>query len=331
MPPVKCVDCNKSVTKKVPGIECSKCRKWYHAECTGISKEKFAVLAETECIDWVCRKCNKNPKRLSLILPEIEESAGTPTAEESTEKLHIKALIKAEVTKILRAELGDIKASMQFSSDKIDEYEEKFAATEVIIKGVQGKLANTINNLQNLELKYQALEQRITLIEQEKLSAMLEITGIPTKPNEDVNSLVKSISENIQTSMEDVSSIKRVKKLLLSSKDGKNDKGLDKSTILLTMKNTEKRTTWITAGRETKLVSTTIDPSLKEERIHIREALTNPIKKLLWQAKQKLKGIYEFVWCKEGRILARKSGKSKVREIRNIMDIDKLLDGRLGD
>lgn len=326
MPPVKCVDCIKAVTKKLPGIECNKCHKWNHAECAGIPKDKFALLAETECIDWVCRKCNKNPKRLSLILPGTEENFITPTAEEPMDKLQIAALIKSEVTKMLRAELGDLKASLQFSSDKLDEYEEKFAATEVIIKGIQGKLANTLNNFHNLELKYQALEQRIALTEQEKLSATVEIAGIPMKPNENVASIVKSISENIQTSMEDVSSIKRIKKMSLSSKDGKNDSGLDKSTILLTMKNTEKRTTWINAGREAKLVSTKIDPSLKEERVHIREALTNPIKKLLWQSKQMLKGTYEFVWCKEGRVLARKSEKSKVREIRCVTDIDKLLD-----
>lgn len=331
MPPVKCTDCNKSITKKLPGIECNKCRKWYHAECAGITKEKFSLLADTECIEWVCRKCNKNLKRLSLILPDVEESPVAAFAEELMDKQQISVMIRSEVAKILRTELGELKASIQFSSDKVDEYEEKFAATEEIIKGLQNKLANAINNYHNLELKYQALDQRITSIEQEKFSAMVEIAGIPTKPNEDVTNIVKTISENMQTSMEDVSSIKRIKKLSPTSTDGKKDSAIDKSTILLTMKNEQKKNTWINAGRMAKLVSTNIDPFLKEERIHIREALTNSIKRLLWQAKQKLKGTYEFVWCKEGRILARKAEKSKVREIRSMMDIDKLLENKLGN
>lgn len=330
MPPVKCTDCNKSVTKKLPGIECSKCNKWRHADCAGISSDKFVLLANTECIDWVCRKCNKNPKRLSLILPDIEESPNT-SEEEVIGKQQIIAMVRSEVTKILRTELGEIQASMQFSSDKIDEYEEKFSATEEIIKGLQSKLANAINNYHNLDLKYQAMEQRITMMEQEKLSATVEIAGIPMKPNEDVINIVKIISENIQASMEDVSSIKRVKKLSSISTGGGKDSGLDKSTILLTMKNEENRNAWINAGREANLINTTVDPSLKVERIYIREALTTPIRKLLWQAKQKLRSTFKFVWYKDGRILARKDEKSKVREIRNIMDIDRLLENKLGN
>lgn len=327
MPPVKCIECNKSVTKKLPGIECSKCRKWRHADCAGISNEQIALLADTECIDWVCRKCNNNPRRLSVIMPDVEESPCTLSDELTVSKQQITTIIRNEVSKILKAELRDIKASTQFSSDKIDEYEEKIAATEEIIKGLQSKLANATNKYRHLELKYQALEQRLVTIEQEKLSAMVEIAGIPTKPNEDVTNIVKTISENIQTSMHDVSSIKRIKKLPPQLASGQKDVGIDKSTILLTMKNEEKKSTWITAGRQAKLLSTVVDPSLKEEKIHIREALTPPIKKLLWQAKQQLKGIYAFVWCKEGRILARKTEKSKVREIRNTTDLDKLLEG----
>lgn len=55
-------------------------------------------------------------------------------------------MIRSEVAKILRAELGEIKWSMQFSSHKKDECEEKFAGNKVIMKGLQGKLANAMNN-----------------------------------------------------------------------------------------------------------------------------------------------------------------------------------------
>lgn len=150
MPPVKCTDSNKSVTKILSGIECSKCNKCRHADCAAISNEKFALLANTGCMDWVCRKYNKNSKCLWLILPE---SPNTPIAEEQTMgKLQIAEMVRSEVTKILRTELEKIRR-MQFSSDKVDEYEEKFSPTEEIIKDYKANSPMLSITNHDLELK----------------------------------------------------------------------------------------------------------------------------------------------------------------------------------
>lgn len=66
---------------------------------------------------------------------------------------------------------------------------------------------------------------------------------------------------------------------ITKSHGDRKDIGLDKSTILLTMKNQERKNTWINTGRDATLLSTAVDPFLKEERIHIREVLTSSITK----------------------------------------------------
>lgn len=63
-----------------------------------------------------------------------------------------------------------------------------------------------------------------------------------------------------------------------------------------------------------------------EKQIFINEELTQPTRKLLNDAKKKLKiNNYKFIWITEGKVLAKKSETAKTHLIRNMYDVDELI------
>lgn len=319
---VKCIDCPRPVTKRLPGIECTKCKKWRHADCAGMSEDKFKHLVQTENVDWTCKKCNKNPKRLSVIIPDADEDlSGTPQEEKPISNSQLTMAIKAELKKMIKTELMPLQNSTQYSSDKIDDFEEKIAAYEEKLKSMQNKVTDLTNKCSNYELRCQALEQRVAELEQEKLVDTLEVAGVPPKPNENIDEIVKKIAETLKVPTE-VAESSRTKRRGNENSD-KPDAGY-KAPIVLKMKNTDHKKAWIAAGKIAQLKANSIDCSFGENRIFVREALTNHTKTLLWQTKEHLKQTYRFIWSKEGRILVKKDEQAKTINIRSTADIDRL-------
>lgn len=323
----KCTDCNKVITKRLPGIECSKCHKWRHAECTGIPPDKFDALITTECVDWVCRKCNKNPKRLSVIAPDFENEPITPITDVIDPKLQLASMVRTEVNKILKSEINDLRSSNQFFSDKIDEYEEKITAFNEIVKGLESKVLNLSNKNSNTELRCQALEQRVAELEQNKLDSTVEVAGIPKCKDENIGKLVTSISEKLGVPAHDVVASYRMNKKSHTKEEQTNNSGY-KSPIVVTLKDVGRRNAWVAAGRAAGLTAADFgsDPVFSSTaRLYVREALTHHMKNLLWQAKQRLKQAYRFVWCKDNKIFVRRDEREKIIIIRSISDIENLL------
>ncbi|CAK1595086.1 unnamed protein product [Parnassius mnemosyne] len=116
----------------------------------------------------------------------------------------------------------------------------------------------------------------------------------------------------------DIESIKRV--------PGKKEKP---GNIEITFKNETESTKWITAAKNSKLYAHDFMDNQAEatgkQIIYMREVLSYYNKKLLWEAKQKLKPTYKYVWYKRGIIRARKEEQSDIIIIRREEDIAKLL------
>ncbi|XP_037966839.2 uncharacterized protein LOC119691984 [Plutella xylostella] len=86
----KCAACTTLVTKKKPGLQCSKCKKWLHGTCAAISTDQLNALFLTESVEWMCKACTgkARPARLSCILPDAEEDEGvTDTEDASADKM----------------------------------------------------------------------------------------------------------------------------------------------------------------------------------------------------------------------------------------------------
>ena len=75
-----CTMCGKPVKSNQRGIECSRCEKWTHAKCCGVSPEEYLRLGECEDELWYCPSCwtSELPFFNCSTMSEMSETAGTP-------------------------------------------------------------------------------------------------------------------------------------------------------------------------------------------------------------------------------------------------------------
>ncbi|CAB3246500.1 unnamed protein product [Arctia plantaginis] len=202
------------VTKKSPGIQCSKCSKWLHASCASITTEQLNTLHSTDAVNWRCRSCtgSAKPRRLSCILPDAEEEENTDTEMiDNNITQRILKDIRREVRDIMRQEL---QSTLQFYSDKIDEYEKKIHIYEGNLKAVENQSLEIKNKFKNMELKYDVLEQKLHAIEQSQLANYVEVCGISEKTLSRPSAIVVSLKEGCREEWLQV-----IKPLTITGKD----------------------------------------------------------------------------------------------------------------
>ncbi|KAG8260204.1 hypothetical protein J6590_102074, partial [Homalodisca vitripennis] len=103
--------------------------------------------------------------------------------------------------------------------------------------------------------------------------------------------------------------------------------------IIVQFSNRQKRDAVLKKARDKnlKLKSTHFVPNAPETRIYVNGHLTTYFKEPLFEAK-KLKDIgYAFVWCKYGKVLARKTERGNVIQILSKSDVEKILKGNKSD
>ncbi|XP_049886842.1 uncharacterized protein LOC126381403 [Pectinophora gossypiella] len=219
-------------------------------------------------------------------------------------------------------ELDQIMKSVQHASDKIDEYEETIAATGEKIKVMERKQTALRNQCTHLETKVAALEQRLEVKDQAVLGESIEIAGIPVQDKENVLEIVKKVGELLQITSDDGTQVRGARRL--PARNGKT------GAIMVQLNSEGCKSQWVAAGRAASLVVSNVLPSSSgnaaTEAIYVREALTPRTKYLLSKAKRELKDAksFKFVWCKYGKVFARKSDSSKITWIRSDADIESL-------
>ncbi|CAH2210141.1 jg1043 [Pararge aegeria aegeria] len=193
--------------------------------------------------------------------------------------------------------------------------EQSIKAQDTKINTLDHKNQDLVNKTKHLELRVAVLEQGARQVEQNALSASLEIAGLPDFSPVELNNVITAVASKLDVDEGEIQSTQR-----LSS-------GMDKPcTILLELKSKNARNKWITASKEKSISVAQILPNVVKEkadnRVFIREALTKHVKTLLYNAKLKLCNSFQFVWCKDGKVCARKTNNSKIFYIRCLQDID---------
>lgn len=147
----KCAICAKLLTKKSPGLQCSKCNKWLHAPCASISADQLNVLHATNSVNWKCKTCCRGSKhkRLSCIISDTDGKEN-PDTESITplSGVHDKMMqqilqdIRNEVRQVIKDEL---QRTLEYYLDKINKYESKIQQYGKTMK----ELENRCTDLQN--------------------------------------------------------------------------------------------------------------------------------------------------------------------------------------
>ncbi|KAJ0179765.1 hypothetical protein K1T71_004356 [Dendrolimus kikuchii] len=322
----KCKSCNKVVTKKTPELECKRCGGTVHANtvCTELSNKQINLLKSADNLEWTCNDCKqKSPfRKSSFTAPEDETEDDDDTGSNKEDNLAINTSkllshISAEIEKSLKRELRETNQSLQFLSDKVDDYLELMETFKEKIKDLENKNCELMNKNKNLNTKIEALEQRINEIQQKQLAKQIEVAGIPMCEGENLKDIAKNLASKLNMKVDDIKMATRI-----YTKKGKQE------TILLKMKEELSAANWIGAARSKSLIASDVAPAIEasksSNKLFVRPALTQHSKNLLWKSEQALKDSYKYIWCKNGKVLVRKSEDSKILTLRSENDIANL-------
>lgn len=328
MAPKKCTTCNKSITLKSPALICSRCNKTVHSTpgCSKLTNKQLAALRNSDGLEWSCEECLSNASRRSSYFVTAEDSSD----EEEGQKGHsctalnetkLIANISRETQRIIKAEIGDLTTAVAHMNGQMADLEDIVRKQEGTIKSLVNKNIELLNKNKNLELRVTALEQHINEVDQKMLSGTLEIAGIPETPNQDVKEVVNKLAEKLEVNSVDIVAARRLQKPKDRPQPGH---------IVVEVRSSAVRTEWINSAKNMELTAGSILSTLPKDqttrRVFIREALTHRTKVLLYNAQQKLKDTYKYVWCKAGIIYVKKTDdKSRPHIIRSMADVDGLL------
>lgn len=252
-------------------------------------------------------------------MPETEEEETVenekPVLQNETAQQILKE-IRREVREVIRVEL---QTTLQFYSDKIDEYEDKVKEYEANMKAFETQCQDVKNNYRNLALKYDVLEQKLNEIEQNRMINCIELCGIDETTNEKPIEIAQIVCSKIGQDTEEIKSAYRKKKTIT------NVKGERTLQVIVATLKEGCREKWLDAA---KLIPLTAQDIGREgsAKIYLRESLAPATAFLLWKAKQELKetGLCKFVWCKTGRVLARKCENEKPLFIKSLRDVERI-------
>lgn len=331
----KCDRCNKPITKKNPGMECSKCEKIVHGtnQCSGLTSKQLAALRVADNLEWVCQECHQNTsKRRSFIIPEEDDDVD-PSSELLSDKrnqsvqINVKQLlsdIAQEVEMAVKREMRELTVSLQFHTEKMDDMVESMESLKQSIQELKKKNLDLVNKNTHLETRVGALEQRLQEMEQDKLASYLEITNVPHEENQNPMEIIKKLAMHIDAPIDEVEGAMR--------RTSRNDKP---GVIMIKLKSEKCQEKWLELykgkgkNENSKIRVRDILPNVQvliaNIPIYLNEALTPFNKRLLWNAKQELKEKYKYIWCRKGLIRVRQEGvNQKSVIVRNLDDIKKL-------
>ncbi|KAJ8717895.1 hypothetical protein PYW07_005825 [Mythimna separata] len=323
----RCVRCKKNVTKKLPGLECSRCDKVVHADpvCSKLSNKQLNTLKNSPGIEWSCEECLKNlSRRSSFVIPEEDDDENDyedPKIMEMAPVVDAKKLVQdisREVKKAFREEIRSLENSLEFLSEQLTSMEQAIKRQDSKIKDLENKNYDLQNKNKNLELRINVLEQRFQEVEQQSLATALEVAGLPEMPSNDIEKVMDTVASKLNVADREILSTRRL--------PGSKDKP---GPILVELKSKTLQQQWIGASKENCITVGQLVPNIPKEkaddRVYIREALTKYQKTLLYNAKTKLLNkSCQYVWCKNGKVYARKLSNSKIYYIRTLQDIKQI-------
>ncbi|CAK1550358.1 unnamed protein product [Leptosia nina] len=299
----KCVKCKKNITKKVPGLECSRCEVIIHADpaCSKLSNKQLNTLKNVPGIEWSCDECLKNiSRRSSFVIPEDDgdDEDYEPGSSGGIQAIDAKKLVQdisREVKKTFREEIGNLENSLDYLSEQLTTLEQSINKQDSRIKELENKNHDLYNKNKNLELRVTVLEQGLKDFEQKSLSNSLEIAGLPDIMPNNVHATIEALVSKLDVENKDIQFAQRL--------PGSKDKP---GPILVELRSKILQQQWIDASRNKCVtVGMVVSDAPKEkadERFFVREALTKHQKTLLFNAKtQLLNKSCQYVWCKNGK------------------------------
>lgn len=293
-----CGKCGKAITTKID--PCKKCQKIYHKTCAKNMKGDCDVCCLGSALD-------SPPAGLSAAKTGvfIDLDPKSLTIETLLEQLNKKMQVVFE-----------IKEDTGFYAEKYDDMIKKQNEMLDVIKNQQNKIDSLSNKCKHLEVLNSALEQRVHTLEQTDRSKNIEISGLNMKNSEKLPCLMEKIAGALGAPLVDVEKAWRA---------GRPIPGRRPPNLIVRLRSESARDLWL--GKKNLLRSSKqIYPEDADDNsVYLNEDLTKYNRELLWNAKQKMKNTFKFIWVKGGKVLCKREENARTKHIMTLADIDKCL------
>jgi len=308
-----CGVCNLQCKNNESEVKCSgdSCDLVFHLDCIKDDLKGKKTRAQKE---YKCKNC-----RIQRPNQEMSVSTHEPLTKEFLLKvmddygLQLKAQLET-----FRKDMGELSTSVQFVSDKLDvsnnlmsDMKKQFADIKKDLESEKAK-----NSLLSLEV--QSLKERVRSLEQYTRKNNIEISGIPSTPNENVMEIVKDLGSSLGLEV-DESQINAAHRIPSYNKERS-------PALIVQFQKKCQKDLILTKYKEARtLTAKQVNPMFPEQRVYIGDHMSPENKQFLAKLKQKCNEIgYTYAWFKEGKFFARKNPGDKCNRINSINDIDKL-------
>lgn len=305
-----CGSCKKNVKNNQNSIKCNGfCGLWYHVKCSGLSNKQFRAYCKPEnTTNFVCLHCNEDGETEVGNSDENAVTAATTSKEPAEITLTdiYKQLKKME--KNHKDEIEQLKDSINFTNGMLEDQIKQNNKLQEQVKMHENKCKKLENEIINLNNRIGTLEQR------QRLNNVV-IAGIPKQPSETVEETVEKVLKAAEVDLKkgDIMETYRLNKL-------------EESPIMVCFRNKAVKMEVMEKKKQKKsLFVNEAGLNGKNNIIYFNEDLS-PETQEIFRAARKLKTFgYAFVWCKQGKVYARKEANAEVIAITNIEKANEII------
>lgn len=316
-----CVSCqlNVSPSKKVI---CSGCNNYYHKICS----KNYDV---NNTLTWLCETCEQKHiiKRNISSRKHVKNNPNEKNGDSDINDLRNDISILLQKIDNLTITNIEIEKSVNFCSNKIDDYGKKIDIVFSKLKILEDKVNDINLKYNNLEKEFQAFKINNNNREQLSLTNNISVSGIPNTKNENVFEIIKATANvmNIKLKDDDIQYAFRTK--ANDTKDSKIITRFNNINIKESIMNELK----LHYKNKQPLKANHINNILPDKLIYINHELTATNRKIFWLTKQFTNEYkWKYVWSHSSGIYVRKSDGDSAIKIQTINDLKKLdIEGKL--
>nr|CAH7748753.1 unnamed protein product [Callosobruchus chinensis] len=311
-----CEKCKGRITKSHYSLRCAgTCQKWFHKKCTGLTDAEFLLLEKSRSVSkWICSNCSK-----AKIVSSSEES---DSSDDGT--LHNSSINSASPArppskrKSLQKRGVSVKDNpsnkeiMEFMSARFAELEENVKFTSGLLDDLQTSISSLMKENAGLRKEQKLLKSRVDQMEKKQRNLNAIIVGLSES---EIKQNVKKVFNKLEfQANEDEYRIQ-----VLNSKS-------NKKPVLVKFRNEEAKKRLIEARRRVqRLTSQECGIPGVATDIYINEDLSKDVRFLFSKARSLKNHQFKYVWCRNGKVFARKDEGERAIIISCVQQVDSLI------
>lgn len=328
--PGNCGHCENIVTD---GAYCNACKTTLHFGCAGVQESTYRRYNGEKKEAWRCPDCRSKKPLQAPQPPAVAAEENITLATLCNEIRSSSSQITHKIN-IVQSDVAAIKADLGTLNKRLDSFDERLTKLEELPTAVE----TLSNRICTLETEISDLKMQSKIRNQLSRINNVEISGIPTRKGENLNSLFQDIvvKLGVKLSVDDIDSIHRVRRYNNNQRSSAQSQAITSNeensdtkpqNIIVHFVRRRAKDDFLAAARARRgLFTSDLGFDGPANNIYFGDHLS-PEYKLLYKNVRQIGAAnhYKFIWIRDCKIFVRKSEKSRVILITSENDLKKMI------